>query len=45
VCVLEDGNPKVIENIEGERTTPAFIAFEEENVVGITARRQVLIIN
>lgn len=41
VCVIEDGLPKVIENIEGERTTPAFIALEEESVVGITARRQV----
>jgi hypothetical protein len=41
VCVLEDGQPKVIENIEGERTTPAYVAFEEEDVVGVTARRQV----
>jgi len=42
VCVLEDGVPKVIENIEGERTTPAFISFEDDRVVGITARRQAL---
>jgi len=43
VCVLEDGVPKVIENIEGERTTPAFVSFEEDRVVGITARRQALV--
>jgi molecular chaperone DnaK len=43
VCVLEDGVPKVIENIEGERTTPAFVSFEDDRVVGITARRQALV--
>ncbi len=42
VCVLEGGKPKVIENAEGDRTTPSIVAFTEENeiLVGQSAKRQ-----
>lgn len=42
VAVMEGGQPKVIENSEGHRTTPSCVAFTEdgERLVGQTAWRQ-----
>ncbi len=42
VAVMEGGQPKVIENSEGMRTTPSFVAFAEdgERLIGQPARRQ-----
>ena len=41
VAVLEGGEPKVIVNPEGDRTTPSVVAFKNgEELVGITAKRQ-----
>lgn len=43
VCVLEAGEPKVIPNKEGERTTPSVVAFKNgERIVGVAAKRQAL---
>ncbi|HEY0116123.1 MAG TPA: molecular chaperone DnaK [Allosphingosinicella sp.] len=42
VAVMEGGNPKVIENAEGARTTPSIVAFTKdgERLVGQPAKRQ-----
>ncbi len=42
VAVLEGGQPKVIENSEGGRTTPSIVAYAEgdEVLVGQSAKRQ-----
>src|SRR3982751_3573971 len=43
VAVLEGGDPVVITNAEGERTTPSVVAFDKrsgERLVGQLARRQ-----
>jgi molecular chaperone DnaK len=42
VAVLEGKDPKVIENSEGDRTTPSIIAYTEEGeiLVGQSAKRQ-----
>ncbi len=42
VAVLDGGTPKVIENAEGDRTTPSIIAYtgEGETLVGQPAKRQ-----
>jgi molecular chaperone DnaK len=41
VAVLEGGEPKVITNPEGNRTTPSVVAFKgDEELVGETAKRQ-----
>ncbi|PKN12518.1 MAG: molecular chaperone DnaK [Deltaproteobacteria bacterium HGW-Deltaproteobacteria-4] len=42
VCVMEGGEPIVIANAEGARTTPSMIAFTEsgERLVGQQAKRQ-----
>ncbi len=42
VAVLEGGQPTVIPNAEGSRTTPSVVAFtrDGERLVGILARRQ-----
>ena len=41
VSILEAGAAKVIENAEGNRTTPSVVAFTESgNLIGQTAKRQ-----
>ncbi len=42
VAVLEGGNPVVIPNQEGNRTTPSVVAYtdKDERIVGQTAKRQ-----
>ena len=42
VAIIENGQPKVIENAEGTRTTPSIIAYQEDGeiLVGATAKRQ-----
>ena len=42
VAVMEGGKPRVIENAEGDRTTPSIVAFtgEGEILVGQPAKRQ-----
>ena len=41
MAVLEGGKPRVIENAEGDRTTPSIIAYtDDETLVGQPAKRQ-----
>jgi molecular chaperone DnaK len=42
VAVMENGQPKVIENSEGARTTPSIVAYQEDGeiLVGASAKRQ-----
>jgi molecular chaperone DnaK len=42
VAIMENGQPKVIENSEGARTTPSIVAYTEEGeiMVGAPAKRQ-----
>ena len=42
VAIMENGQPKVIENSEGSRTTPSIVAYTEEGevLVGAPAKRQ-----
>jgi molecular chaperone DnaK len=41
VAVLEGGAPKIIENAEGDRTTPSIVGYgEDEVLVGQAAKRQ-----
>ena len=43
VSVLEAGEPKVIPNPEGGRTTPSVVAFKNgERIVGDAAKRQAI---
>ncbi|WP_314031851.1 Hsp70 family protein, partial [Mogibacterium timidum] len=44
VSVLEGGEPVVIANAEGARTTPSVVAFTKngERLVGETAKRQAI---
>src|ERR1043166_9156457 len=45
IAVLEGGDPTVIANAEGSRTTPSVVAFMEngERLVGQLARRQAIL--
>ena len=41
VAIMDGQEPKVIENVEGARTTPSVVAFAEtEKLVGASAKRQ-----
>lgn len=41
VAIMEGGQPKVIANAEGSRTTPSVVAYKgAERIVGIPAKRQ-----
>ena len=44
VAVMEAGQPKVLENAEGARTTPSVVAFTEagERLIGVQAVRQAI---
>jgi molecular chaperone DnaK len=44
VALMEGGDPKVIANVEGNRTTPSVVAFSDsgERLVGQTAKRQAI---
>jgi molecular chaperone DnaK len=41
-AIIEGGQPKILENAEGQRTTPSIIALAKngDRMVGITAKRQ-----
>jgi len=45
MAVMEAGEPKVIPNSEGNRTTPSIVAFSKtgERIVGQAAKRQLQI--
>jgi molecular chaperone DnaK len=45
IAVMEAGNPTVIANAEGNRTTPSVVAFTKsgERLVGVTAKRQAVV--
>jgi molecular chaperone DnaK len=45
VAILEGGEPTVLENAEGGRTTPSVVAFSEggERLVGTAAKRQAVL--
>ena len=42
VAVIEGGSPKIIENVEGNRTTPSVVATAKngDRIVGLLAKRQ-----
>ncbi|MFH0779971.1 MAG: molecular chaperone DnaK [Parcubacteria group bacterium] len=42
VAIMEGGQPKILENKEGNRTTPSIVAISKtgERLVGLTAKRQ-----
>ena len=42
MAIIEGGEPRIIENAEGARTTPSIIAVAKtgERVVGLSAKRQ-----
>ncbi len=42
VAIIEGGQPKIIENIEGQRTTPSIVAIgkNSDRLVGLLAKRQ-----
>lgn len=42
MAIIEGGEPRIIENAEGARTTPSIVAISKtgERLVGITAKRQ-----
>ena len=45
MAIMEGGAPKIIENIEGNRTTPSVVAISKNNerIVGAAAKRQAVI--
>ncbi len=42
VAIMEAGDPKILENVEGARTTPSIVAVSKNNerLVGLLAKRQ-----
>lgn len=42
VSIVENGKPKIIENAEGNRTTPSCVSYEDSGAikVGVSAKRQ-----
>lgn len=42
VAIIEGGNPKIIENVEGARTTPSIVSVAKngDRLVGLLAKRQ-----
>ena len=42
MAIIEGGKPKILENAEGNRTTPSIVAISKngERLVGLTAKRQ-----
>ena len=44
VAVLEGGQPVVISNQEGDRTTPSVVAFtdKDEKIVGLISRKDII---
>lgn len=45
VAIMEGGHPKIIENVEGYRTTPSVVSYGKngERSVGVVAKRQAVI--
>src|SRR5690349_10562415 len=45
MAVIEGGEPKVLENAEGARTTPSIVAASKtgERLVGLVAKRQAVV--
>ncbi|MFA6494938.1 MAG: molecular chaperone DnaK [Candidatus Paceibacterota bacterium] len=45
IAVVEGGEPKVLENAEGNRTTPSIVTFSKANerLVGLLAKRQAVV--
>ena len=45
MAVVEGGEPKILENIEGNRTTPSVVAMSKSNerLVGLLAKRQAVV--
>jgi len=45
MAIVEGGEPKIIENKEGNRTTPSIVAFSKngERLVGLLAKRQAVV--
>lgn len=43
MAIIEAGDPKIIENAEGERTTPSVVAFNDgERIIGKPAKNQMI---
>ena len=44
VAVVEGGEPRILENVEGNRTTPSIVAMSKsgERLVGLLAKRQAI---
>src|SRR3989344_5758028 len=42
MAIVEGGEPKILENVEGNRTTPSIVAFAKTNEIltGLLAKRQ-----
>jgi len=40
VSVMEGSQGKVLENVEGARTTPSVVSFGDETLIGVSAKRQ-----
>src|SRR3989339_1645187 len=44
MAIVEGGDPKILENVEGNRTTPSVVAMSKgnERLVGLLAKRQAI---